>query len=83
MDEIDMKIFYRKLEGIERTLIEQSLLTKEVLSFNETASFLEVSQSHLYKLTSKKQIPYFCPQGKRLYFNRKELLEWMQRNRQC
>ena len=83
MDEIDMKIFYRKLEGIERTLIEQSLLTKEVLSFNETASFLEVSQSHLYKLTSKKQIPHFCPQGKRLYFNRKELLEWMQRNRQC
>ena len=27
------------------------------------------------------QIPHFCPQGKRLYFNRTELEEWLQRNR--
>ncbi|MEI8049184.1 MAG: helix-turn-helix domain-containing protein, partial [Bacteroidota bacterium] len=40
------------------------------------------SQSHLYKLTSTRQIPHFCPQGKKLYFNRTELDAWLQRNRQ-
>lgn len=41
-----------KLESIERMLIEQSLLKKEVLNFSEAAVYLEVSHSHLYKLTS-------------------------------
>jgi len=36
----------------------------------------------LYKLTSRKQIPHFCPQGKKLYFNRQELDRWLQQNRQ-
>jgi hypothetical protein len=33
-------------------------------------------------LTSTRQIPHFCPQGKKLYFNRQELEDWLQRNRQ-
>ena len=32
-------------------------------------------------MTSKKQIPHFCPQGKKLYFKRAELDEWLLRNR--
>jgi hypothetical protein len=35
----------------------------------------------LYKLTSTKHIPHFCPQGKKLYFKREELDTWLQRNR--
>lgn len=30
----------------------------------------------LYKLTSKGDIPYFKPNGKKLYFKRTELDEW-------
>lgn len=58
------------------------MLQKEVLNFNEAAEYLELSVSHLYRLTSTKQIPHFCPQGKKLYFNRQELDAWLQRNRQ-
>jgi excisionase family DNA binding protein len=72
----------KRLENIERMLTEQSLATKEILNFNEAALFLDISRSHLYKLTSQKQIPHFCPQGKRLYFKRMELQEWLLRNRQ-
>lgn len=72
----------RRLENIERMLTEQSLSTKEILNFNEAALFLDISHSHLYKLTSQRQIPHFCPQGKRLYFKRDELQEWLLRNRQ-
>jgi excisionase family DNA binding protein len=71
-----------KLSEIANKLDEQNLLQKTVLNFNEACSYLDVSQSHLYKLTSTRQIPHFCPQGKKLYFNRTELDAWLQRNRQ-
>lgn len=71
-----------KLSEIASKLDEQNLLQKTVLNFNEACSYLDVSPSHLYKLTSTRQIPHFCPQGKKLYFNRTELDVWLQRNRQ-
>ena len=71
-----------KLTEIANKLDEQNLLQKTVLNFNEACTFLDVSPSHLYKLTSTKSIPHFCPQGKKLYFKRTELDDWLQRNRQ-
>lgn len=71
-----------KLTEIANKLDEQNLLQKTVLNFNEACIFLDVSPSHLYKLTSTKSIPHFCPQGKKLYFKRSELDDWLQRNRQ-
>lgn len=71
-----------KLTEIADKLDEQNLLKKTVLNFNEACKYLDVSQSHLYKLTSTKQIPHFCPQGKKLYFKQEELDNWLQRNRQ-
>ena len=71
-----------KLTEIANKLSEQNLLQKTVLNFNEACTYLDVSPSHLYKLTSTKYIPHFCPQGKKLYFRREELDTWLQRNRQ-
>lgn len=71
-----------RLGNIEKMLTEQALAKKEVLNFNEAALFLDLSRSHLYKLTSQKQIPHFCPQGKRLYFKREDLQNWLLRNKQ-
>ena len=71
-----------KLTEIAEKLDEQNLLQKTTLNFNEACKYLDVSPSHLYKLTSTKQVPHFCPQGKKLYFRRDELDTWLQRNRQ-
>lgn len=71
-----------KLENIEFMLQQLNLLKKDVLNLNEACAYLNISASHLYKLTSQKQIPHFCPQGKKLYFKRSELDEWLLRNRQ-
>ncbi len=71
-----------KLNNIEMMLEQQNLLKKDVLNLNETCTYLDISRSHLYKLTSQKLIPHFCPQGKKLYFRRCELDEWLLRNRQ-
>ncbi len=70
-----------KLDRIEELLLSQSLLQKEVLNFKEACLYLELSESHLYKLTSTRQIPHYCPNGKKLYFNRAELDQWLQRKR--
>ena len=75
-------LIINRLENIEKMLAEQALATKEVLNFNEGALFLDLSKSHLYKLTSQKRIPHFCPQGKKIYFLRKDLQDWLLRNRQ-
>jgi len=74
-------ILIQKLERIETLIEQQGLLKKDVLNFNEACQYLGLSQSHMYKLTSSKSIPHFCPQGKRLYFKRTELDDWLLRNR--
>jgi len=71
-----------KLSQLEQKIDQQGLMKKEVLNFSEACNYLDISASHLYKLTSQKLVPHFCPQGKKLYFNRIELDEWLQRNRQ-
>lgn len=73
------KLILKKLDNIETMLQQQNINTKEVLSFSEASLLLDVSHSHLYKLTSTKQIPHYCPQGKKLYFERAELLQWMKK----
>ena len=76
MDEI-----IERLENLQRLIESQGIYTKEVLNFNEACQYLELSQSHLYKLTSAGNIPHYKPNGKKLYFKRTELEAWLLRNR--
>ncbi len=55
--------------------------TKEVLTSEEAAAYMGISLHYLYKLTSKKQIPYYKPFGKTCFFNRVELEQWIQKRR--
>jgi excisionase family DNA binding protein len=77
------EVIFQKLDRIEKMLTEHNMLQKEVLNFNEAAIYLEVSHSHLYKLTSTGKIPSYKPNGKKLYFNREELNTWLLSNRQA
>jgi len=74
-------IIIEKLNSIEKLMVEQQTLQKQVLNFNETCKYLELSQSHLYKLTSTGAIPHYKPNGKKIYFNRPELDQWLLRNK--
>lgn len=73
-------IILSKLENIESMLAEHAQ-KKDVLNFTEASKYIDVSPSHLYKLTSGNKIPHYKPEGKRVYFNRQELDKWLQRNR--
>ena len=79
--DLELKEVVDRLIKIENLLQEQSLYTKEILCFDEASQFLDLSKSYLYKLTSRGEISFYRPQGKKLYFERKGLLEWIKRNR--
>ena len=70
-------IILEKLTTIEN-LLEETNQTKP-LTLPEAAKFLDLSPSHLYKLTSERKIPHFKPNGKKIYFDEYELVQWLKR----
>lgn len=67
-----------QLNRIERYSL---LSAKNMFGLEEASLFLNMSKSFLYKLTYRHEIPYYRPNGKQIYFDRKELEDWMRRNR--
>lgn len=67
-----------RLEAIERYSL---LAAKNVLTIDDAAVLTGMSKSHLYKLTCSKQIPFYRPNGKLVYFDRQELEGWLKQNR--
>ena len=68
---------YNKLPAIE-SLLEGTHQVKP-RTLVEAAKFLDLSPSHLYKLTSERKIPHFKPNGKKIYFDESELVQWLKR----
>ena len=54
---------------------------KEVLTVDEVCQYTGLSKSTLYKLTHRREIPHFKPHGKLIFFNRREVEEWLQGGR--
>ncbi len=60
---------------------EQTEKGEEILSLNEATKFLKSSKSFVYKMTSQKLIPHFIPGGKKIYFKKSDLEDWLLKNR--
>ena len=52
-----------------------------ILTLSETAKLLGLSTSYLYKMTHRRLIPYYKPLGKKCYFDRNEVEEWVKSRR--
>jgi len=72
-----VKRIYEKQQSNENLMLSQ----KNVLTLSEGATYMGVSKSYLYKLTSLGKIPFYKPRGKMNYFNRLELENWLLQNR--
>jgi excisionase family DNA binding protein len=72
------KNVFDKLTAIESLLVATQ---PKPLTLKEAAEFLDFSRSYLYRLTSQGRIPCYKPEGKRVYFDRAELVNWLKRNR--
>lgn len=72
-------LILKRLETIERYSL---LAAKNVLTIEDVVSLTGLTKAHIYKLTCNKQIPHYKPNNRLLYFDRKEIEDWMRRNRQ-
>lgn len=48
---------------------------------NEAAEYLAVTKGFLYKLTSAHRVPYYKPCGKKVFFRKGDLDEWLEAGR--
>ena len=74
----------RQIEELQKRMdaVEDSLdNAKEVLSVEEAARFMDIARSSLYKMTSDRSIPFYRPNGKMIYFEKADILEWIRKNR--
>lgn len=75
---------YHKLNTIERLLQEQSQFplqeSDQLLTVIEAADFLNLSVPTIYGYVQRQEIPV-NKRGKRLYFSKKELTEWIKAGR--
>lgn len=81
---IDTETLLLKVESHEHRIgIMENLLrdAKQVLTLEEASLFMGISKSSLYKMTHKHELPFFRPNGKIIYFEKSELLNWMRQNR--
>ena len=75
---VDPVVINERFKAIEDALYT----TKDILNMKEVCQYLDISQSLLYKLTCNGEIPHFKPRGKMIFFEKKELIEWIKRNRE-
>ena len=68
----------RKDSRLQRHILDNA---KEVLSVEEAARFMDIARSSLYKMTSDRSIPFYRPNGKMIYFEKADILEWIRKNR--
>lgn len=69
------------LEYLKKVEANSLLAAKKVLNIDDVAALTGLSKSHLYKMTCRKEIPYYKPNGKLVYFDRAEVEAWMKQNR--
>ena len=62
---------------VSNLVASMRLASKPVLTARECAEYIGVSLKYLYQLTSKRQVPFFKPRGKMLYFKRSEIDLWL------
>lgn len=55
-------------------------LNNKVLNLDQACEYLGYAKSYVWKLTSAGIIPHSKPNGKKLFFDREKLEEWMLSN---
>lgn len=73
---VEPEVINERLKSIEETLYT----TKDILNMKEVCQYLDISQSLLYKLTCSGEISHFKPRGKMIFFEKKELIEWIKKS---
>lgn len=53
------------------------LQDKKILTFAEGCEYIGYKKSYVYKMTAKGILPFSKPNGKKIFFDREKLDQWM------
>lgn len=82
MESIQSDVFTNEqIQLIRQEWAELIKPLKEFMTVDEIADYLGLSKSAVYKITSKKEIPFYNPGGKKIYFKRTEVDAWIEAGR--
>lgn len=54
---------------------------EQLLTIDEVATLLHLTKPTVYSKVSKYELPGVCKQGKRLYFDRQTIIDWIKQGR--
>ena len=63
-----------------KMLINEVLKQDVMFDMDKACKYLGLSKSTLYKLTMNGDIPHYKPTGKKIYFSKNELDNWVKTN---
>ncbi len=80
-----VQLLAEKLESIEQLILSREeqrteAAPDELMTVEQASAFLSLSVPTIYSKTSKRELPYM-KRGKRLYFSREELTEYLKAGR--
>jgi len=72
-----MEFILNEIKEIKKLLLAQNIQQKEFLTVNDAVIYLQLSKSCIHKMTSNKEIPFCKPSGKKIYFIKSDLDNWI------
>ena len=85
------EVIEARLNGIEDLILdlkhqskqtEAKQETDQLLTVEEASEFLHLTKATIYSKHSRGEIPGVCKQGKRLYFSKERLINWIKSGNQ-
>ena len=76
----------KEVSELKRLLIEKQEQPttdqpEQLLTIDELATLLHLTKPTVYSKVSKNELPGVCKQGKRLYFDRQTIIDWIKQGR--
>lgn len=76
----------KEVSELKRLLIEKQEQPttdqpEQLLTIDEVATLLRLTKPTVYSKVSKNELPGVCKQGKRLYFDRQTIIDWIKQGR--
>ena len=91
MHQNPFEVINRRFDTIEALLLEianrngqrlEDTSSSNPMTIEEVAAFLNLKKPTIYRMVSERTIPFSKP-GKRLYFYKDELEQWIRENRKA
>lgn len=82
LDTVIQNAVRKALEGIQKPdESKPPAETEQLLTVRQAAAFLDLTPASIYGLVHAAKIPGTCKRGKRLYFSKQELTDWIKSGR--